>query len=230
MAEHNQPATPAQAATPGAQEQNGNGQPAPSNPAPQGAGGVPTNQDGKVTIDLKEYRNLQRQDARAKAYEKRFGPKGRPSSQAASGDQGATVDDQVIAERARAEEAERRALQSEVKVELIGLVNREEYKSIPQSTKDLLLKNPGAITTADTLEDALFDVEEWLNDQASKNPAPTQVVLPGTQPPKHETPPVVSNGAPAPAGADQIEDVSKLHGPAKTQAMIRNAIKTKRQG
>lgn len=229
MAENNQPATPAQAATPGAQEQNGNGQPAPQNPAPQGAGGGTNNQDGKVTLDQKEYRNLLRQDARAKAYEKRFGPKGRSPSQAAAGGEGVTVDDQVLAERTRAEQAERRALQSEVKLEIKDIVSREEYKNIPRSTIDLLLKNPGAITEAETLEDALFDVEEWLNDQASKNPAPTQnAQVP--QPPKHETPPVVSGGAPAPAGADQLEDVSKLHGPAKTQAMIRNAIKSKRQG
>ena len=118
-----------------------------------------------------------------------------------------------------------------------GILNKEEYKDLPKSTSDLILKNPAALSNAETLDEALLDIEDFIREQTieiqdkSKNlqtiPGEGQ---PGQQPknlPGHETPPATTAGAPAPAEPNSLEDINSLSGPARSRAILRNSIRKK---
>lgn len=191
-------------------------------------------QEGKVTIPLKEYRNLQRGAARALSFDKRLALN-KPGANLPTN---ASGDPDVDAIRAEADnrvaEAERRALQLEVRGKVADLLGKDEFKALPKSTRELILKNPAMLSQADNIEEAMIDIEEFVRDQVlsmgdggSNSGGSTP---PQNQPPRTETPPTVSGGAPAPSDAAGLEDLSKLHGPAKSQAAIRNLMKTKGRG
>lgn len=226
------PATPAPAAAPGAGPQVPPVTPAatsaPATPGDQGN----TNQ-GTVTISLKEYRDLQRQDARARAFDKRG--KLPTGTQMQPGDN----DDPELVKRFNESEAgrlaaEKRAMQAEVREKVREILDKPEYQKIPVSTKALILKNPASLSDAETLEESIIDIEQFLGEQAAAvadapnpTPAPTNPVNPAapvTQP-RPETPPTVNHGNPAPAPAAGLEDTSNLRGAARSQAMIRNKVR-----
>lgn len=223
------PATPAQAATPGSVPQNGN--PAPvASPAPT-SGTQGNNQEGSVTISLKEYRDLQRANARALSFDKRSNlNKTRQPNQTANVDENADPElvQRLNSETQARQEAERRAMQAEVRGKVRDLLEKEEFKKLPASTKNLILQNPHMLSQAETLDEAMLDIEDFVRDQVlSMDITPvTQPNVPQAQQPAgHEAPPVVATGAPAPANAQGMEDLTKLSGPARSQAAIRNAIK-----
>lgn len=222
MAEEQKPATPATAATPGegpaGSQSNQTTPPAPSTQPGQG------DNEGKVTIPLDEYRNLQRNDARYKSFERRnalkvnAGVGQKPNSEGADPD----LIEELNKTAARANEAERRALQAEVKVGLRDLLEKDEFKNIPKSTKDLIMKNPATLSDAETYEEAMLDVEDFLREQVvGLTPPPAS----GEQPKGHETPSTPGASKTETPTAPNLEDPSKLTGAAKSQAMIRNAIK-----
>lgn len=233
------PATPAQAATPGSDSQNGNQPPVTPSPAPtNGNQGNQnnSNQEGVVTIPLKEYRDLQRNDARAKSFDKRIQlQRQRPGSQAANPDDG--NDPELVqkyneAETAR-QAAERRALQAEIRGRVRDVLDKEEFKALPKSTRELILKNPGMLTEAETLEEAILDIEDFVRDQVisldtapqSSNPQQSAQPQRPEQPAGHDAPPSVSSGAPASGDASGMEDTSKLSGPSRSQATLRNLFR-----
>lgn len=219
------PATPAApaTATPGSGE-HGSNQPsvvpaAPATPAPG------NNNEGTVTIPVKEYRDLQRNDARARSFGKRIYQ--RPASTAAmNGD----PNDPAAPERARADAAERRAMQLEVKGKVQDLLADDRFKSIPQSTKKLILEAPHMLSEAETLDDAMYDIEDKLIEIAASDNIPVTIKTDDTppannQPANRETPPIVTPGTPAPTDTTAMEDTSMLRGNARSQAALRNAFK-----
>ena len=192
-------------------------------PAPAGAEGKGS--DGKVTIDLKEYRDLQRAKARTLSFDKRVALKSN-SPQVANNPDGSQADPEIIerlnqSEMAR-QEADRRVLQMEVKGKVRDLLDQEEFKVLPKSTRELILKNPSMLSEADSLDEAMIDIEEFVRDQVLSMDKPASD---GGPQPKIETPPVVNSGSPAPSTAIGFEDLSKLSGPARSQAAIRNKLK-----
>jgi hypothetical protein len=222
------PATPAQAATPGsvpAVVPN----PSVTTPAPTGEQG--TSSEGKVTIDLKEYRDLQRAKARTLSFDKRATIRGKTDHPANNPD--GTQADPEIVERLNQESqarqaAERKSLQLEVRSGVRDLLEKDEFKVLPKSTKDLILKNPAMLSEAETLEEAMLDIEDFCRDQVLSLGDIGLPTPPAAQPKGHEAPPAVNAGSPAPANASGLEDVSKLHGTARSTASIRNLIKTAR--
>jgi hypothetical protein len=91
------------------------------------------------------------------------------------------------------------------------------------------MKNPSVLSKAASLEEALLDIEDFLRDNvlgvdSVTVPMPTTPVAGG----KNETPPVINSGAPAPSDSAGLEDVSKLTGSARSQAMIRNKMREAR--
>lgn len=222
------PATPAPAATPGSVPAVA---PAPAATTPAPTAGQGTSPEGVVAIPLKEYRTLQRQDARARSYEKRAG-----LTTAAGQGAGATegLDADVIERLNQAESqrqaAELRAMQAEVRGEVRDLLEKDEFKNLPKSTKNLILKNPAILSTATTKELALLDIEDFVREQVAEmgdtTIVTTTVITPKPgDPPGHETPPASGTGGPSTTGTTVIEDLSKLRGPARSQAAIRNALK-----
>lgn len=192
--------------------------------------------EGKVTISTKEYADLQRAKARTLSFEKRLALKNNSSIPLTNPD-GSPMDDasiQRIATAVNAQQAaEKRALQAEVRGKVRDLLEKDEFRVLPRSTKDLILKNPAMLSEADTLDEAMLDIEDFVRESVASMETPIQVG--GTPAPKtpenpsgHETPPA-SGSAPAPTHAVQLEDVSNLKGPARSQAIIRNALK-KRDG
>lgn len=196
---------------------------------------TPTGQEseGKVTIDLKEYRDLQRAKARTLSFEKRAQlNKKQPSDQTMKGE--GSDDPEIIerlnqAETARAE-AERKAMRMEVQSKVRDLLEKDEFKALPRSTKDLILRNPAMLSEAENVDEALLDIEDFVREQtlslgsqqgngqgagASRTPNASG----------HETPPSTSNGTPAPIKPAGLEDVTNLRGPERSRALIRNGLR-----
>lgn len=185
--------------------------------------------EGKVTISTKEFAQLSRDAARGRSAQKRI--------QINSGKLPGTIDtgnpdvNQVVKEaQDRAAEAERKALQLQVKDRVRDLLDKDEFKNLPKSTRELIMKNPAGLSEAEDLEEALLDIEDFVRDQV----IPLDLNLPGsttppvTTPPGVTTPPVTNNGTPAPAKAVELEDLSKLTGSARSTAAIRNSMKKAR--
>lgn len=221
--------TPAQAAT------LPNGQavvttPSVVTPAPNGDKGNLS--DGKVTIDLKEYRDLQRAKARTLSFEKRAALPGRQAPQTMKNPDGSDADPEIIERlnqsEARVKDAERKAMRFEVQNKVRDLLDKPEYVKLPASTKALILKNPAMLSEAVTLDEAMLDIEDFVNEQVSV--LDLNLGTPGGKPNTpagHDTPPTGAGG-PAPVRGTEPEDLSKLRGPARSQAAIRNAMKSAR--
>jgi hypothetical protein len=229
------PATPAQAATPGSVPAVSNPQPV-TTPAPTGNQG--DNQEGKITITAKEYRDLQRAKARTLSFDKRKDFLNRkPNPTSTANDDGSNGDPEIVARLAESEQTrhrvERENLQLKVKGQVRELLDREEFKVLPRSTRDLILKNPALLSEADSAEEALLDIEDFVRDQVialeTGSQSKDQRAL-GGQPSAtgHEVPPNVSSASPAPMPAEGLEDTSKLSGPERSQAIIRNQMKRTR--
>lgn len=224
------PATPPQGATPGSDAQNNN-QPPVVTPAPQ-QGPQGNNQEGQITITAKEYRDLQRAKARTLSFDKRINLNLNKNQTTKTNDDGEGSDPELVERLASSEEArqaaERRALQAEVGSKVRDILDKDEFKAIPKSTRELILKNPAMLSKADNLEEALLDIEDFLRENVigiDSVPIPMPQNNAGQ---KNETPPVINSGAPAPVEAAGLEDVSKLTGTARSQAMIRNKMREAR--
>src|SRR3990167_5719080 len=182
------PATPAQAVTPGSGETVVTPPAVTPAPATQAPG---INPAGTVTISTEEFARLQRDSARTRSFGKRVYQK--PSSQAANidpNDPTATAIAQANAER---DDAVRKAMQSEVRGKVRDLLADDRFKGLPKSTKDLILEKPHMLTDAETLEDAMYDIEDKLLEMAGpanpSNPS-TLPSNPSSLPPSRETPPI----------------------------------------
>lgn len=234
--ENPKPATPAQAATPGNVPQ---GPATPSAATPPvttpGSGAQP---EGTVTISTKEFAELQRAKARSLAFDRRadFQKRNPPTTRAPHGE---GSDDPEVVEQLRLSqekeaESDRRAYRAEVMLKVRDLLDKEEFKALPASTRALILKNPHMLSEADNVEEALLDIEEFVRDQVVGLAIPPVVQIPGpgggraATPAGHETPPVVSAGAPTPPTAVEEEDISKLTGMARSRAILRNLVKKAR--
>ena len=221
------PATPAPAATPGSNEPIQPTPPAATPPATPGSGGQP---EGKVTISTEEFAQLQRDRARLQSFQKRATFVKKPAPGTNPNLDPADPANQRIAElESERDEANQRALQADVRGRVRDILDKEAYKALPKSTRDLILKNPSALSEADNAEEALLDVEDFVREQCAgltlpNNPAPG---APGN-PPGHETPKTVNPGSPAPAITAGLEDVSNLRGVALSRAVLRNKIKQSR--
>lgn len=189
--------------------------------------------EGKVTISTKEFAQLSRDAARGRSAQRRsdFGNKG-GSNSAGNQDPNIPADaaELINAERAKRIDAERRAQKAEVQSKVRDLLDKDEFKNIPKSTKDLILRNPSSVTEAEDPEEAFLDVEDYLRDVAEKIDV-SQISGTGNSAPKpqdapnRETPPTITPGSPAPAGSSAAEDTTNLRGTAKTQAMVRNKLR-----
>jgi len=222
MNENLNPAIPAKAATPG-------NVPAvvPTSPAgsPAPTGGQGNLSDGKVTIDMEVYRDLQRAKARTLSFDKRVAFNSK-KNQVVNNPDGSPADPEIISKLNQSEEArqaaERTVLQMEVRNSVRDLLDLEEFKVLPKSTKDLILLNPSMVSGAETFEEAMLDIEDFLRNQVIniEKGAPAAGIP--------ATPPVINAGGPAPVVPAGLEDLSKLTGTARSQAAIRNKIKQAR--
>ena len=229
------------AATPG-----NNGQSAPQSSAapstqpgnPPGQGGAP---DEKVTISLKEYRELQRDHGRVLSFDKRkqfnSSRNNAPGSQPANNGSGENNDPEIVEQlrvsEERAETAERESMQLKVKDGVRAILAKPEFANLPESTKNLILKNPAMLSEANSVDEALLDIEDYIRETASTISTPNQNQSGQgsgrrSTPPGHEVPPTVSAGAAAPANAEGLEDTSNLTGVARSRAVLRNAAKKHR--
>ncbi len=244
-------ATPASnAATPSSGEQNNNTQPGAAPTSPQGQGN--SNQGPVVTIPASEYQRLTRQDARARSFDRRAGRESRNNRMANIDPSDANA--VAIAEaNDRAADAERRAMQAEVRGKVRDLLADPRYSSIPQTTKDLIVKSPHMLSEADNLDDAMLDIEDYLDGVLSSGQVPVQIVqnnntqnaqtqsnqnqTQNTQPEnaqpqntQRETPPVILPGSSAPVDSATLEDTSNLRGPARSAAVLRNSVRKQLMG
>jgi hypothetical protein len=223
------PATPAQAATPG-QEEQGSNPPvvtpaAPASPAPG------NNNAGVVTIPVEEYARLNRDAARTRSFDKRVYQK--PTSQKVNADPNDPSATAIAEANAARDAAEKRAMQAEVRGKVRDLLADDRFKELPKTTKDLILQSPHMLTQAETLDEAMYDIEEKLMEMAgtsNNQPGQTQYPQQQSQPGRSETPPVITPGAPAPVDAAVLEDTTNLRGANRSTAVLRNAFKKQKSG
>lgn len=234
--ENPKPVNPAQAATPGNVPQ-GSGTPSPVTP-PVTTPGPGAQAEGTVTISTKEFAELQRAKARSLAFDRRadFRKRNPLPPQAPHGE--GSDDPEILAKLQEEQEAriesDKRAYRAEVTLKVRDLLDKEEFKALPASTRALILKNPHMLSEADNVEEALLDIEDFVRDQVAGLAIPAPLNQPGpggvrtATPAGHETPPIVSAGAPTSPSAIEEEDVSKLVGVARSRAILRNAMKKAR--
>lgn len=215
------PGAPA-SATPGSEPQVITTPPATTSNVGQGS-------EGTVTIPLKEYRNLQRGAARSLSFDKRMGLKNRSNNQ--SGNSNGEGGDEISKLSSERDDAITRALQLEVKDKVRDLLGKDEFKTLPASTRNLILERPHMLSDADNVDEALLDIEDFVRDSvlSMEIPAGTGEPTPASgkpnEPAGHETPPSLGGGTPAPAGTATMEDTANLSGPARSQAILRNSLK-----
>ena len=228
------PATPPQSgANPG---QSGQGQASPAQPNLTPGQGE---QGESVMISAKEYAELTRNNARLKAFQQRaqFTPK-------SSNFMPSEKDDPEIIDALHKEQETRQKLELDLRSERIKngvreILEKDAYKGLPKVAKDLILKNPALLSKAETVEEALIDIEEFVGTQAADYKAGSNQeglnqqqggVSRPQSPAGHETPPIVNAANPAPVNVDALEDVDKLEGQSKSRAILRNVLKKARQG
>ncbi len=201
--------------------------PAPATQAP----GI--NPAGTVIISTEEYARLQRDSARTRSFGKRVYQK--PSGQSANIDPNDPTASAIAQANAERDEAVRKAMQSEVRGKVRDLLADDRFKALPKSTKDLILEKPHMLTDAETLEDAMYDIEDKLLEMAgtanpsNQNPS-TLPSNPSPLPPSRETPPIVTPGNPAPIDAGALEPVEGLRGSERSMAVLRNSLKKQHGG
>lgn len=229
------PATPPNGAAPGTPAQVPATIPAATPPATPAQG---NNQEGQVTIPTKEYAQLQRDSARVRSFEKRKEfQRSRNNPQPANGDQDDPANERISQLETETADANKRALQAEIKGSVRDVLDKEEFKPLPRSTRELILKNPHMLSNADNLEEALLDIEDFVRDQVGKldsapaqQPHGQQGAPSSGDPAGHETPAKVGAGVPSQTSDAGLEDTSNLRGVSLSRATLRNAIKKKKQG
>jgi len=229
---NNQPATlPADGTTPGSDAQ-GTPNPSVQNPpaSPQGSEG--TQPEGQVTISTKEYAQLQRDGARLKSFQKRVELKTAKKSDETTAN--LDPEDQVV-QALNETRSQNQSLAAELFSEKVAnrtrdILAKDEYKSLPQSTKELILRDPSILSKADNVEEAVLDVEDFVREQVAAIPAdqPAPAGQPAPEPEGHQTPTSVNAGVPAQADSSALESLEGKTGTARSRAALRNAIKQKK--
>ena len=238
------PVTPAPAAAPGTNEPvNDNSNVVTSAPSTAEGKEPKINNDGtNVTIPISEYKNLNRSNARLKSLQKRnaLGSSKQTLDTTKSYD---NADPDVVEELHQTND-KLSVTTKELFKERLGnktrdLLAKDEFKNLPESTKRLILKNPSSLSKAESVDEAILDIEDFVNEEvAGLNVTPNSQQLGESDgvvnnassqapitPSVHDTPPAVNAGSPAQPNSEGMEDVSKLTGTDKTRAIIRNGIK-----
>lgn len=185
--------------------------------------------EGSVTISAKEYAQLQRNSARLKGYQKRqtvMPTKRQPSvsrqQEPAYGDE---PNEEFMQVQSRNQELERQLFERDVKERTRELLEQDEFKSLPESTRKLILRNPTSLSNSDNLEEMMLDIEDFVREETAAlgKPESRHDVQK-----EHETPTNVTAGNPASVDAEHFEDISRLTGTARSRAVFRNILKKSR--
>lgn len=221
--ENPNPATPPIGATPGNGDQGKPQVPAvPPTDTKTGPGAQPGTQ---VVISAEEYAKLKRAEARTLSFERRAEFKKKNAQpQGANGD---SSDPTLLAEQQARADADRRAFKAEVTLQVRDILDKPEYKSLPASTRALILRNPGMLSDANSVEEAMLDIEDFVRENIEAIPVTTQKSETTPSPGNNqnlETPPAPGTG-PAPTKGIELEDISKLTGTARSRAVLRNKIR-----
>lgn len=176
----------------------------------------------KVVLDLAKYRNLERDAARARSRKTPSADDRRNDrySQPPAGDD----DDPQLAEmRTKVSQTERENMQLKLNNKVRDLLESDEYKALPDTAKRILRKNPMAVVDnrAKSFDDAVADIQDWLDEEIS-------LAKPATPPvtPTPETPPVPGAG-PTPPRSDPAESTEGKTGPERSMTILKNLMKQK---
>lgn len=238
MAEQQSGATPAQAtpaaATPPAQPAAPNaGTPPPATPAVEGV----KIEGDKVVMDLTKYKNLERDAARGRSRKSPNADERREQrySQTPAGN-GDDDDPEKQELKTKLTTTEKENLQLKLQNKVRDLLESDDYKDLSPAAKRILKKNPLAVVDprARNLDDAIADIQDWMDEDLSTAGASSVTPQPGTpgaqgQPPKETTPetPPVNGSQPAPAGGSQNENLEGKTGAARSTGILKNLFKSK---
>lgn len=234
MADQNEAATPA--AAPAAPATPAANTPPVVTPAgtPPGQGNNDPNGSGKIEIPVDEYKQLQRDAARARSRKNQTPPADRINDRynkpASDPD-----DNQEVAElRNQVQTKDRELLQERLNNKVRDLLESDDYKDLPTPVKSWVRNNPIALVDprARSLDEALADIQDRLDEARDSVATPTSGQQgqngagqpPATVPTSPETPPV-NGSVPAPAGARSEESVDGKTGPARSVTVLKNLFK-----
>ena len=129
------PATPAQAATPGSSEQNAT---TPQVATPSSTGNQGANPEEMITVPAKQYRNALRDQARLQAFNRRANiferkntPPLKPDTQNFSGDEDPDLMEILAQEQNRRRQVERELLQEQVTNKVRDIISKDKYTTLP---------------------------------------------------------------------------------------------------
>jgi hypothetical protein len=186
--------------------------------------------EGSVTISNEEYAQLQRNTARLKGYQKRQMPVKATRRPAGTKQSDSEYEDEPNEEYqqaiARNQELERQLFERDVREKTRELLSQDEFKSLPESTRKLILRNPASLSESVSIEEMMMDIEDFVREETAALIKPEKPV--SDSPTGHETPQAVNAGNPAISEAEQLEDVSGLTGTSRSKAVFRNILKKSR--
>lgn len=220
-------ATPASAATPASTTPPVTTPPAPGPAAPPAAAPAADT----VTLSREEYNKLQRQSARASSKQRREALETKRTGSASTHqpDPNNPFADEIETERNARIAAEQKLAQATVQGGVRDILAKSEFKDIPESVKKIILRNPQGLSNATDPEEILLDVEDYLREEMNDLKASTTAASAAAAPAAtHEAPPVSNSGAPVIPASVELEKLDGLTGPARTQAILRNQLKTAR--
>lgn len=181
-------------------------------------------QEGQVVISTKEFAQLQRDRARLLAFEKRkelYFKKNNPSkSQELDNLDGVdeVIKEEIVKAKSKASELEKELFKERLINKTRDILTKPEYSILPESTRNLILKNPALLTNSEDVEEAILDVEDFIREESAK------IIPPSTELIKHETPPKINSGAPT-TNLSPEEDFNKLSGPDRSRAILRKKFR-----
>jgi len=247
------PTPPGQPA--GTGPQDGQTPPAAGNDQP--SGGVSTQGEQTATISIEELNALKRKAGRWEASLKRNREGRKGSSRRSKSDYNADDLDPALAEVLKDRDEKIDELSSvniklAVKDKVRDLLDSDEYKEISQGIRRAIIRNPlgFANPTAQSVEEAVADIQDYLDDEldrlASTTQTPAQGAFsqpgvpqpqapgqpagtpPGQPPQGRQTPPVAGSG-PSNPQVDVNQGIDGKTGSKRSTQVLQNILKGQRR-
>jgi hypothetical protein len=212
-----------------------NGTQAPGQQAPPPVEGG--NQDeSKATVDAKELAQLKVDAGRWRARNGGRDERGRSRDTTSRREREVEITDETLPEEIRKRdqailERETEIMDFKLKERVRDILSQDAYKAVPAAIKRAVEKNPRGFVRPDSkkLEHLAEDIEDFLAEEIVTPVASAPNTTEQPKPENRPTPPATGSG-PGKTGDTELEDLTNLRGPARSQAAFRNSMRKAKRG